>query len=143
MPSPGWGFRFITVLTLTTGTAFVMWLGEQITERGVGNGISLIIFGGIVVGLPGAIFATVGSWQTLYILHAVNCIGAPVIRWDTNAVDGLGLSRSQLQRDLVHFHTLDQIVQPFVHRERVVAELVLRPVRARAARVRSRRHSHS
>ena len=56
VPSPGWGFRLMTVLTLTTGTIFIMWLGEQITERGVGNGISLIIFAGIVVGLPGAIF---------------------------------------------------------------------------------------
>src|SRR4029450_4872650 len=46
---PGWGFRLMTVLTLTTGTAFIMWLGEQITERGVGNGMSLTIFAGIVV----------------------------------------------------------------------------------------------
>ncbi|MBN2400520.1 MAG: preprotein translocase subunit SecY [Candidatus Aminicenantes bacterium] len=53
--SPGWGFRMLTVLTLTTGTIFIMWLGEQISERGIGNGISLIIFAGIVVGLvPGA-----------------------------------------------------------------------------------------
>ena len=51
---PGWGFRLIRVLTLTTGTVFVMWLGEQITERGIGNGMSLIIFAGIVVGLPRA-----------------------------------------------------------------------------------------
>lgn len=58
VPSPGWGFRLMTVLTLTTGCAFVMWLGEQITERGVGNGISLIIFAGIVVGLPGAVMNT-------------------------------------------------------------------------------------
>ena len=50
--APGWGFRLSTVLTLTTGTIFVMWLGEQITERGVGNGISLLIFAGIVIGLP-------------------------------------------------------------------------------------------
>ena len=50
--NPGWGFRLMTVLTLTTGTAFIMWLGEQITERGIGNGMSLIIFAGIVVGLP-------------------------------------------------------------------------------------------
>ena len=62
--NPGWGFRLITVLTLTTGCAFVMWLGEQITERGVGNGISLIIFAGIVVGLPGAIFDTIGGLRT-------------------------------------------------------------------------------
>ncbi len=64
VPSPGWGFRLTTVLTLTTGCAFVMWLGEQITERGVGNGISLIIFAGIVVGLPGAIVDTVNNVRT-------------------------------------------------------------------------------
>jgi preprotein translocase subunit SecY len=50
--NPGWGFKFMTVLTLTTGTCFIMWLGEQITERGIGNGMSLIIFAGIVVGFP-------------------------------------------------------------------------------------------
>jgi preprotein translocase subunit SecY len=55
---PGWGFRLMTVLTLTTGTAFIMWLGEQITERGVGNGMSLIIFAGIVVGFPRAVLGT-------------------------------------------------------------------------------------
>jgi preprotein translocase subunit SecY len=49
---PGYGFLLTTVLTLTTGTIFVMWLGEQITERGIGNGISLLIFAGIVIGLP-------------------------------------------------------------------------------------------
>jgi preprotein translocase subunit SecY len=53
--NPGWGFIFMTMLTLTTGTAFIMWLGEQITERGIGNGMSLIIFAGIVIGLPQAI----------------------------------------------------------------------------------------
>ncbi len=52
---PGWGFLLTTVLTLTTGTIFVMWLGEQITERGVGNGISLLIFAGIVIGLPSGV----------------------------------------------------------------------------------------
>ena len=55
---PGWGFRFLAVLTLTTGTAFIMWLGEQITERGVGNGMSLIIFAGIVVGFPRGVIDT-------------------------------------------------------------------------------------
>ncbi|HNW42989.1 MAG TPA: preprotein translocase subunit SecY [Elusimicrobiales bacterium] len=53
--NPSFSFYFITVLTLTTGTIFVMWLGEQITERGIGNGISLIIFAGIVNGLPAAV----------------------------------------------------------------------------------------
>ena len=52
---PGWGFRLMVMITLTTGTAFIMWIGEQISERGIGNGISLIIFAGIVVGLPSAI----------------------------------------------------------------------------------------
>ena len=50
--NPGIGFTLMTILTLTTGSAFIMWLGEQISERGVGNGMSLIIFAGIVVGLP-------------------------------------------------------------------------------------------
>jgi preprotein translocase subunit SecY len=52
---PGWGFRLMCVLTLTTGTAFIMWLGEQITERGIGNGISMIIFAGIIIRIPGAL----------------------------------------------------------------------------------------
>ena len=52
VPYPGVGFKFMTVLTLTTGTVFIMWLGEQISERGIGNGISLIIFAGIVVDFP-------------------------------------------------------------------------------------------
>jgi preprotein translocase subunit SecY len=56
--SPGWAFRFMAVLTLTTGTAFIMWLGEQITERGIGNGMSLIIFAGIVVGFPRGLIDT-------------------------------------------------------------------------------------
>jgi preprotein translocase subunit SecY len=53
--SPGWGFRAMMAITLTTGTAFIMWLGEQVTERGIGNGISLVIFAGIVVGIPGGL----------------------------------------------------------------------------------------
>ncbi len=56
--NPGWGFRLMTMITLTAGTAFIMWLGEQITERGVGNGISLVIFAGIVASIPSAITAT-------------------------------------------------------------------------------------
>ena len=55
VPVGGWGFRLLTVITLTAGTAFLMWLGEQVTERGIGNGISLIIFAGIVARLPLAI----------------------------------------------------------------------------------------
>ena len=56
--NPGWGFRAMTAIALTTGTAFLMWLGEQIQERGIGNGISLIIFAGIVADLPDALFQT-------------------------------------------------------------------------------------
>jgi preprotein translocase subunit SecY len=62
--NPGWGFRLMTILTLTTGSVFVMWLGEQITERGIGNGMSLLIFAGIVVGLPSAVAATLVQLQT-------------------------------------------------------------------------------
>jgi preprotein translocase subunit SecY len=66
VPNPGFGFLFPATISLTGGTLFLMWLGEQITERGIGNGISLIIFAGIVVGLPSAIgstFSMVGSGQ--------------------------------------------------------------------------------
>src|SRR5512138_216380 len=60
----GWGFRMMTVLTLTTGSCFIMWLGEQITERGIGNGMSLIIYAGIVVNFPRAVLATVSQMST-------------------------------------------------------------------------------
>ena len=56
--NPGWSFRLMAMITLTTGTAFIMWLGEQITERGIGNGISLIIFSGIVASVPSAVVTT-------------------------------------------------------------------------------------
>src|SRR5256712_3438865 len=59
----GWGFRILTVITLTAGTAFIMWLGEQITERGIGNGISLIIFAGIVARVPQAVLPTWAPFQ--------------------------------------------------------------------------------
>ena len=78
---PGWPFRFMTVITLTAGTAFLMWLGEQITERGVGNGISLIIFAGIVARLPSAVAQTfemyrVGELSLLFlILLGVTMLG--------------------------------------------------------------------
>jgi preprotein translocase subunit SecY len=68
--NPGWGFRLMTMLTLTTGSAFIMWLGEQITERGIGNGMSLLIFAGIVVGLPRGVVDLIdkaknGTWGAL------------------------------------------------------------------------------
>jgi preprotein translocase subunit SecY len=81
--APGWGFRLSTILTLTTGTMFVMWLGEQITERGVGNGISLLIFAGIVIGLPSGVqqvaerlsggdtMATIGVIAMLFAMIAI------------------------------------------------------------------------
>ena len=62
--NPGWGFRLLVVLTLTTGTCFIMWLGEQVTERGIGNGMSLIIFAGIVVNLPAAVLNTLDQLRT-------------------------------------------------------------------------------
>jgi preprotein translocase subunit SecY len=70
---PGVGFKMITVITLVSGTMFLMWLGEQMTERGIGNGISLIIFAGIVAGLPSAVGGTLelvrtGSFQPLFAL---------------------------------------------------------------------------
>lgn len=71
--NPGWSFRLLTMLTLTSGTAFIMWLGEQITERGIGNGISLIIFAGIVAGLPNAVVSTFSLIQagTLSIFFVI------------------------------------------------------------------------
>jgi preprotein translocase subunit SecY len=77
---PGLAFRLTTMLTLTTGTMFLMWLGEQITERGIGNGISLIIFAGIAAGLPHAVVGTLELQRTgaLSIL-AVLMIGALVV----------------------------------------------------------------
>lgn len=64
VPNPGWGFKFMTVLTLTTGTVFIMWLGEQISARGIGNGISLIIFAGIVVNFPRGVQSVVEGLRT-------------------------------------------------------------------------------
>jgi preprotein translocase subunit SecY len=71
--NPGMGFVLMTMLTLTTGTAFIMWLGEQISERGIGNGMSLIIFAGIIAGLPGAIAeiygnVTTNQWSPLTVI---------------------------------------------------------------------------
>lgn len=71
--APGWHFRIMTVITLTSGTAFIMWLGEQITERGIGNGISLIIFAGIVARMPAATANTIslvrsGEMEALVML---------------------------------------------------------------------------
>ncbi len=80
--APGWGFRLSTVLTLTTGTIFVMWLGEQITERGVGNGISLLIFAGIVIGLPNGVqqvFERVRGGDTMQTIGVLAMLIAMVL----------------------------------------------------------------
>ena len=72
---PGWGFRLMTIITLTTGTAFIMWIGEQITERGISNGISLIIFAGIIADLPSIAFGyfqqNAGNIQPLSVVTLV------------------------------------------------------------------------
>jgi preprotein translocase subunit SecY len=70
---PGWQFKLMTIITLTSGTAFIMWLGEQMTERGIGNGISLIIFAGIVARMPAAIVNTIqmvsaGEMNALFLI---------------------------------------------------------------------------
>jgi preprotein translocase subunit SecY len=81
--NPGYGFVLMTMLTLTTGTAFIMWLGEQITERGIGNGMSLIIFAGIVVGLPRGILeiyekVSTNEWSVLTLLVLIAMMVAVV-----------------------------------------------------------------
>jgi preprotein translocase subunit SecY len=80
---PGWGFRILTIITLTTGTAFIMWIGEQITERGIGNGISLIIFAGIVARGPAAIINSIRLIKTgemsLFIMMFIIIIMAVTI----------------------------------------------------------------
>lgn len=80
---PGWPFRFMTVITLTSGTAFLMWLGEQITERGVGNGISLIIFAGIVARMPSAVVQTIDLYRvgelSLLLLLMLGVVMAGVV----------------------------------------------------------------
>lgn len=87
VPNKGWAFRLMTVLTLTAGTAFLMWLGEQITERGIGNGISLIIFAGIVARLPAAVVETYqlfevgqlsGFWLLTLLFAMIGVIAAIV-----------------------------------------------------------------
>jgi preprotein translocase subunit SecY len=84
---PGLGFRFVTIVTLLTGTMFLMWLGEQITERGLGNGISIIIFAGIAAGLPGALgglfsqvsTGSIGSFSAIVIVLLVAAVTFVVV----------------------------------------------------------------
>ncbi|HVN97516.1 MAG TPA: preprotein translocase subunit SecY [Syntrophorhabdaceae bacterium] len=89
---PGWSFRLMTMITLTAGTAFIMWLGEQITEKGIGNGISLIIFSGIVARMPNAIASTATlvnsgemNWfKVLVIVALILCVVAFIIFMETS-----------------------------------------------------------
>jgi preprotein translocase subunit SecY len=74
----GWGFRLLTVISLSAGTAFIMWLGEQITDRGIGNGISLIIFAGIVARLPNAVIET-GNYLKEGILRPFTAFGLAIM----------------------------------------------------------------
>lgn len=83
VPNPGWGFRVMTIITLTAGTAFIMWLGEQMSEKGIGNGISLIIFAGIVCRIPTALSNTAklvsANQLSILVLLAVFAIMFAVI----------------------------------------------------------------
>jgi preprotein translocase subunit SecY len=100
---PGWSFRLLTILTLTTGTAFVMWLGEQITERGIGNGISLIIFVGIVTDIPGALLryfqTNEGNFQplTVFSVGAIILITVSTIIFFERALRKLPIQYSRRQ----------------------------------------------
>jgi len=79
---PGIAFRFTTAVTLTTGTMFLMWLGEQVTERGLGNGISIIIFGGISAGLPnalGSLFNLVSTGSMEWFSAILICLIAAAV----------------------------------------------------------------
>ena len=93
---PGMAFRLVTVITLMTGTMFLMWLGEQITERGLGNGISILIFAGIVAGLPSAL----GSTLELVRTNALSPIAAIIILLIVGAVTALVVFMERGQRKI-------------------------------------------
>ncbi|HNR68370.1 MAG TPA: preprotein translocase subunit SecY, partial [bacterium] len=76
VPAPGYGFRLLTVLTLTCGTVLIMWLGEQITERGIGNGISLIIFIGIIARFPNSVFNEIQQ-----VIHGNRTLIVELVLW--------------------------------------------------------------
>ncbi|MEB2343361.1 MAG: preprotein translocase subunit SecY [Deltaproteobacteria bacterium] len=108
--APGWGFRILMMLTLTTGTAFIMWLGEQITERGIGNGISLIIFAGIVVSIPSALTSLVELIRT----DQFTLLGALLLLAFTVLVTGFVVYCERGQRRI-----------PIQHAKRVVGRRVM------------------
>ena len=107
---PGWTFRIMMMLTLTTGTAFIMWLGEQITERGIGNGISLIIFSGIVVSIPSAL----ASLFELIRTDQFTLLGALLLMAFTVLVTGFVVYCERAQRRI-----------PIQHAKRVVGRRVM------------------
>ncbi len=106
---PGWGFRLMTMLTLTTGTAFIMWLGEQITERGIGNGISLVIFSGIIIGIPSGILQMIDLVRT----DQVSPLQVILLAVFAAAVTGLVVYVERAQRRI-----------PIQHAKRVVGRKV-------------------
>ncbi len=95
--SPGWSFRVMTALTLTTGTIFVMWLGEQITERGIGNGISIIIFAGIISGIPRAVVNTIRLFNTGQIRTLILIVVAVMVVLVIAAVVYIESARRKIQ----------------------------------------------
>jgi len=108
--SPGWSFRLQMMLTLTTGTAFIMWLGEQITERGIGNGISLVIFSGIVVSIPSALMALLELVRT----EQFTLLGALLVLAFAVLVTGFVVYCERAQRRI-----------PIQHAKRVVGRRVI------------------
>jgi preprotein translocase subunit SecY len=107
---PGWSFRIMMAVTLTTGTAFIMWLGEQITERGIGNGISLVIFAGIVVGIPRGLVALFEQVRT----DQFTLIGAILLLGFIAAFVGIVVLCERAQRRI-----------PIQHARRVVGRKVM------------------
>ena len=103
--APGWSFRIITVLTVTAGSMFVMWIGEQITERGIGNGISLIIMAGIVARLPSALSTTFQfvreGEMSIFVLIIILVIAIGVT---AGIVFGFVKTRPELEEPDVQFH---------------------------------------
>ena len=102
--NPGIGFMLMTVITLTCGTAFIMWLGEQITDRGIGNGMSLLIFAGIVAGLPRGVAELVekvqtDAWGSMSFLVVLALVAGMIAEWSpsllSNAASAASPSRAR------------------------------------------------
>ena len=106
---PGWGFKLMAMITLCSGTAFIMWLGEQITERGIGNGISLVIFAGIVVSIPSGFMRLIELVNT----SQMTVIGAGLLLVFMAAVIGVIVFCERAQRRI-----------PIQHARRVVGRKV-------------------